>query len=308
MTPRQLLQVGIALAVALFLWGLVAIFGGGSDTIEERELSPALSAEGVDAVEFAGGEETVRLTRTADGEWSVNAYAASPEAVDELFQAVAGPVRGSLVARGASSHVRMGVDSVGGRRLRVTRGGHTLADLVIGNQGRQHRTVYVRQAGDDNVYQIRGPLSTLAGRTVTDWRDKRIIVLDLPQIRRVTVERGRDRYTLVRADSVWSFADGGVADSAAVAGLLGEFRTISAQGSAFATPAQADSADFERPDRSLTLLKAGGDTLAALVFDSTETGYWVRHAAGGTVYRLYGWKADDLTPRDSTLRPAGTRP
>jgi hypothetical protein len=302
MTPRQLLHVAIALAAALFLWGVMAILGGGRDTIEERELLPMLFAGAVDTIEIASGEQTVRLTREPDGGWSVNGYAASPEAVDELFQAAANPMRGSLVARSASSHGRMGVDSVAGKRLRVISGGDTLAHLVVGNQGRQYGTAYVRQAGDEHVYQIRGPLGTLTERTVTDWRDKRIVVLDAEQIERVTVERGRRRYTLARADSVWGFADGTAADSAEVARLLREYRTISAQASAFATPAEADSADFRPPDRRLTLLAAGSDTLAALVFDSTDAGYWVRHAGGGTVYRLHGWKVDDLTPHDSTLR------
>jgi hypothetical protein len=301
MTPRQLLHVAIALAAALFLWGLVAIIGGGRDTIEERELLPMLVADAIDTIEIASGEQTVRLTRGPGG-WSVNGYAASPEAVDELFQAAANPMRGSLVARSASSHGRMGVDSAAGKRLRVISAGDTLAHLLVGNQGRQYGTAYARQAGDEHVYQIRGPLGTLVERTVTDWRDKRIVVLDPQQIERVTVERGRRRYTLARADSVWGFADGTPADSAEVARLLREYGAVSAQASAFATPAQADSADFRRPDRRLTLLAAGTDTLAALVFDSTDAGYWVRHAAGGTVYRLHGWKVDDLTPHDSTLR------
>lgn len=302
MTPRQLLHIGIALAVALFLWGLVTVFGGGGDTIEEREMLPALSSGQADTIEFSGGEATVRLARGREAEWNVNGYPASPDAVDELFRALAAPVRGSLVARSASSHARMGVDSVGGRRLRVMRGGDTVADLVVGNQGRQYGTVYVRQVGDDLVYQVGGPLHTLAVRMVTDWRDKRILVLDTARIEQVTVERGRRPFTLVRADGVWSFADGTPADSAEMARLLREYRTVSAQGNAFASPAQADSAQFDRPDRRLSIVGAGSDTLATLLFDSTDTGYWVRHADGGTVYHLYAWKVDDLTPHDSTLR------
>jgi hypothetical protein len=45
-----------------------------------------------------------------------------------------------------------------------------------------------------------------------------------------------------------------------------------------------------------------GDTLAALVFDSTEAGYWVRYAAGGIVYRMYGWGVDDIVPAPSRLQ------
>ncbi len=302
MTPRQLLHIGVALAAALFLWGLVTIIGGGGDTIEERELLPALTAAEVDTLEIASAADTVRLTRGAGDEWSVNGYPASPDAVDELFQAVADPLRGALAARSWSSHARMGVDSAGGKRLRVVREDRAVAELVVGNRGRQSRSVFVREVGDDLVYLVRGPLATLVGRSVTDWRDKRIVAVDAAQVEFIAVDRGRSRYALVRADSVWTFADGADADSAAVARLLREYGTVSAQGSAFASPAQADSADFRGPDRRLTLVGAGGDTLAALVFDSTDAGYWVRHAAGQTVYWLYGWKVDDLMPHDSTLR------
>jgi hypothetical protein len=70
----------------------------------------------------------------------------------------------------------------------------------------------------------------------------------------------------------------------------------------FATDAQADSLDFAHPARTLTVLGARNDTLLHLVFDSTASGTWVRRAAGGPVFRLDFWRADQLTPADSALR------
>ncbi len=110
---------------------------------------------------------------------------------------------------------------------------------------------------------------------------------------------------MARDSTGWRFEDGAEADSAGVTRVLDAFTPLTAQGVAFASPAQADSADFTRPDRRLILLDAADDTLAALLFDSTSTGFWVRHAGGGTIYHLLRWKVDDIAPADSTLRPSG---
>ncbi len=102
----------------------------------------------------------------------------------------------------------------------------------------------------------------------------------------------------------WAFDDGAAADSAAVREWLDELRDITAQGSAFATPAELDSLDFTRPERRLTLVQTGHDTLAVLLLDSIASGFWAQREAGGPVYRLYTWRVDELTPADSTLRPS----
>ena len=302
MTAQQLRRIGIALVVVVGLWGLARILRGGGDEIAQSEILRAITAEEVDTVEFAGPADTVRLVQVTPGTWLVNGYAASPDAIAELFSDLVNGATGELVARSATSHERMGVDDAGGKRLRFVRGDQTLATLLLGQQGRAYRTIYARRAGEDEVYLLEGQLATLANRPVSDWRDKRIVALVPDSIARVVVGRGRAGYTLVRGDSTWTFADGAPTDSAAVAKLLGEFASLTAQGNAFATPAEADSTDFSRPDRRLTLFGERGDTLAALVFDSTASTFWVRHLDGETIYRLYQWKVDDLTPADSTLR------
>lgn len=302
MTVQQLRRIGIALVVAFGLWGLAQLLRSGGDEITQSEIIHAISAGEVDTVEFAGAADTVRLVQVMPGTWQVNGYTASPEAIGELFSDLADGAQGELVARSATSHERMGVDEAAGKRLRFVRGDQTLATLRLGRQGRAYRTIYARRVGEDEVYLLEGQLATLANRPVADWRDKRIVAVASDSIARVTVNRGRASYALVRGDSAWTFADGAPTDSAAVARLLGEFASLTAQGNAFATPAEADSTDFSRPDRRLTLSGAAGDTLAALVFDSTASTFWVRHLDGGTIYRLYQWKVDDVTPADSTLR------
>ena len=142
----------------------------------------------------------------------------------------------------------------------------------------------------------------LVSRNVNEWRDKRILVVEPDSIGGIDVERGRIRYTLERRDGVWSLADGSAVDSVRVARLVEAFRTVEAQGEAFATPAQGDSADFTRPERQVRLVGTDGAELAALSFDSTDTGFWVRRDGRETIYLLNRWKVDDLTPTDSAVR------
>ena len=136
-------------------------------------------------------------------------------------------------------------------------------------------------------------------RQLDDWRDKQVAAVDPDSVREVRVQLGRGGYTLRHGDAGWRFASGARADSGAVRRMLEQYRTF--QGGGFPTPAQADSLDFRRPNRRLTLLGRSAP-LAELLFDSTASWWYVRRAAGGAVYRVESWRLDQLFPGDSTLR------
>jgi hypothetical protein len=301
-SPKQLLRIALVLVAALFLWGLAELVGRRGDTLERAAVFPPVDSTGVDVVEIAG-DDTIRLAR-AGGGWTVNGYEAAASVVGELFAGLQDSTAGELVARSASSHERMGVDSAGGSHLRVFRGGDTLVHLVAGVRGHSYRSRYVRRAGDEEVYLLQGPLTQIFDRTLADWREKGIADVEADSVHVFAVERSDGSYRLERRDSVWAFANGAPADTAAVRRALEGYRALSAQGTSFATPAQADSADFDRPDRRVVLLGPRGDTLLALAFDSTAAGYWVRRAGGSTIYQLYRWKVDEIAPADSALRGA----
>jgi hypothetical protein len=176
--------------------------------------------------------------------------------------------------------------------------GDTLLALVIGSQGSTYQTAYVRRAGDDRVFQYRGSLPGLLGREPDTWRDRRIARIPADSVGEVRIARGNRSVTLERSGDGW-VTGSGPADSAAVARLLRALADVSAIG--FASPALADSLDFARPDRSLAVLDRVGDTLLALVVDSTANGYWVRAGPGGEVFQLDFWRLNELMPPDSVL-------
>jgi len=82
--------------------------------------------------------------------------------------------------------------------------------------------------------------------------------------------------------------------------LAGAFRDVQATG--FASPAEAGSANFARPDRAVTLARKDGTPIVKLLFDSTKAGFWVRTDTGQTVYRVEDYTADQLAPAESAVR------
>jgi hypothetical protein len=227
--------------------------------------------------------------------------------VSDFFTALAdtAPVS-ELVAERRASQPGLGVDSVGGTRVRIFGKGRTLADFVAGHRTPDLSAIYLRRSGQEVSYLVHGGVAAALDRSGSEWRDRRIGGVPAESIATVEVSRGAHHYALRRAAGRWSLAQGGAADSGAVASLLGGYRTIEAAG--FASAAQADSAQFERPDRRVRLLRGDGTPLLALLFDSTASGFWVRPDTAKTVYKVESWTADHLAPADSTLRGPGSRP
>jgi len=297
MSPKALVRALATLGALLFLWGAFALFRGSiSDSSTQLEL-PKLTQADVDRITAIGGTDTLVLART-DGSWQVNGFVADHGQVDQLFRALTdSTARSELLARSATSHHRLGVDSTG-RAVVFSRGNDTLLSLVVGSQGTAFQTAYVRRAGTDDVFLYHGALPGLLGRDQDAWRDRRIARIPQDTVGKVLLMRGGRSTTLERADSGWTIG-ARPADSAAVSRMLRGLGDLTAIG--FATPAKADSLDFTRPSRRLTVLGRAGDTLLALAVDSAADGYWVRRAGNPAVFRLDFWRVDELIPTDSTL-------
>jgi hypothetical protein len=298
MTPTQLRRAVLALVIVVFLWGASKILGRGGDDPEIEVVLPALSAVDVDTVTIIGPADTIVLSKRGT-DWTVNGYAASPDAVDRLFTALGDSSSARLVATSDVLHTRMGVDLAAGKRVRFVRGQRTLAAIIIGKPGQGYNSTFVRRDGENPVYQYTGEFTRLINQQLDDWRDKQVADVEPDSVGTVVVSRSRRGYTLSRAAGEWRV--GSVpADSAAVRRLLNQYHPLAATG--FPTAAQLDSVEFDRPDLEIALLDLRGDTLVALALDSTTAAYWLRRRSDGTVFRVLQWKVNQLAPADSTLR------
>jgi hypothetical protein len=299
MSARTLKRLAAALAALVVIWlGLSLARRARRDT-EGRLPAARFDPKAVDQALIVKGTDTLRFVKRGDG-WYVNALPADASLVSELVSALTDTAAPSeLVAQNASSHRQLGLDSSDARRVSVLEGGRTLAALLVGNRGGSYGTVYVRRPGKTAAYQLGGQLAALVDRPLDGWRNRTIAKLAPDSVAEVQVRRRKREYTLMRDDSGWRLGNG-AADSSAVAGLLGRFRDLEAAG--FATAAQADSARFAPPARTVQLLAQGGRPLLVLSMDSTATGFWVRRSGDSTTYRLDNWTANGVSPADSTLR------
>jgi hypothetical protein len=303
MSPKQLARLAMVLGALLLLWGAASLARRKSSGLSEsdRFALAAIPRDSVDSIIIQRAADTARLARLDSANWTVNGHRASRSGVQDILAALADTARRSELAGGRStSHAGFGVDSAKGARIRVVSGDSTVADLVQGHRGPGLEGGYFRFSGDSAVYLVGGNLAQALEQTSDELRDKKIAGVSADSVARIEVTRGRRSYALRRDDKTWTLAPGGRADSTAVAELLSSYREVEAAG--FATPAQADSAQFARPDRRLAVLRADGSPLLSLVFDSTATGFWARAAGDSTVYRLDTWSVDRLVPSDSTLK------
>jgi uncharacterized protein DUF4340 len=305
MSPKHLKLIAVGLAALLLLWGGTELLSRGSDSVTGSVKLPALLQTDVDTVSIVKGTDSIVLARQSPAAWSVNGHRAAPDAVSELFQALADTTRSELVAQEVSSYARLGVDSAAGRWLRLSRGGKPLLEVVIGMRGTDFQSAYLRRPGDAHVYLWRGRLASAVDRAVDAWRDKRIAALEPDSIVALEVVRGKDRYTLKRAGQRWAL-NGQATDSAAVARYLDRLKAITAAG--FVTPKELDSTKAlgTRPLRRLDVLGDRG-VLLSLAFDSTASGFLVHHVVGArgegaTVYRMNFWDVDGVTPASRSLK------
>jgi len=300
MSAQQLKWIVVALGAALVLWLASELMSRPPDDRQTARALPEVPADSVTVIEIRHAADTILLGRFGD-HWQVNGYDASPAKMDEWFRALADTTESEVVATSAAVHARMGVDT-GGTRVDLRRGEASLAVLWFGKTATGNpRAAYVRRDGEDRVYAYGGGLVRLVALPVDDWRDKVIADIDPATVRHALMARHGDAVELVRAEDGWHLGREGKADSAAVAQFLGALRPLEATG--FPTPAQADSVEFAHPDRRLVVLGQGGDTLAALLFDSTAGAYWVRPESGGTVYRIPTGRADRVVPAHAALFP-----
>ena len=299
MSSGQLRAIVLGVIALLCAWGVSELLSRRSDTTTATLSLGVPAVAQVDAVTITKGADTVALVKGPSGSWSVNGLAAATPRVNELLQALRDSTTPELAAESPSSFQRMGVDSAAGRSLRVASGGKTLATVIVGNRGATPDAAYVRVPGDSRVYLWRGGLAGYAERKLDDWRDREVAPVPTDSIASLDIRRGKERYTLERSGATWTLPGRRPTDSSAVALLLGTLHNLSAVG--FATDRQVDSLKHARPQRSLTLKRAGGAVLLDLVFDSTSGAFWARRADQPTVYRLDFWQVDRITPSASTL-------
>lgn len=303
MSEKTLKQLVGALAVVVVLWvvaTLVSRAGGGSIEASGDILGffEGVDETSVDGARILRTEDTIRLSKN-DQTWRVNGFRADSGSVARFFQAIEGAEVGDLVASNPANHARMGVSADSARTLELQAGGATRS-MLFGKEGPRASTIYARESGADEVYLVDGALWSHLQRQLDDWRNRRMVAVDTSRVTRVEVERDGDGFTLVRADSVWTFADGSPVQPPQVRGILGELG-----GGLVASRFVPDGDSLAALPRgaSTVAYSAEGNVLAEVVIGSGTGDRWGRVTGDSVRYRLPGFRVNQIAPTLESVRP-----
>jgi len=296
----QLRRLALVVAVLLVLWGLSTLFGHRSDQTRGALTLPNVPATTTDTVTISHGRDTVHLVQTAPSVWTANGYPATPGYGNDLVRAIDDTAPREIAALSASSFARLGVDSTAWT-LRVGPGAHPRLTLLVGTQGGEFNTGYVRVPGSDTVYLWRGTLPSQVRRQAEAWRDHHLASIPADSIQAIDVTQHGKRY-VVRRDSKGWMVEAARADSLKVRVLLAQFANLSVQGFGGAATADSLARAGKRVQRTITVRGKGPTPLLSLTLDSAGAGsFWATRAGDRNLYQLASWQVAQLTPLADSL-------
>lgn len=291
-TIPYLLVLLIAL-VALWWWL------GKKEDMRQRGEAPEVAgfADSLTVSRFVlsrHNQPDIVIEKNADGFWMLTAPVADRANLNLVRQMIDGVSTMKLLVRvsGRSSQFSsFEIDDVQGARLQSYAGADLASDLYIGKLSPDRQHVYVRQAGQDDVYTATGggAIAALRTRAADDFRDRQIYNFDIADVDSLDVEGDGVQYRFARVDTVsWRVSVGGGPYQAANQSTAQT--TIRAMGALRASGFFDDSTaiDWSQPILVVRAWRLDG-RLEKLEFlkIGEENNYWVRAEGNPNVYKVF---------------------
>ena len=300
MSTKNLVRLVVAAAGLLGAWLLVALIpsdnsGGLDDSNDWSVFFTRLNRVTVSRVRFDGTDGPRVLAKAGD-RWTIDGLAADSGTVARFWDSVEDATATDLVARNPDNHARMGLAQDSAFAMTFELDSETRT-VLVGNEGPSVGTSFIRQPDSDDTFLLSSNFNAHLTRAVSDWRDRRVVVVDTAAVTRIELSAAGSSYALSRGDSAWTIAGGGEADASAVRGLLEELSTLRANGfleegeELYGTPQEI----------GLTALTESGDMLADLRIGEGEGDRWVTVSGDDTVFRLPSFRVDRLVPSRERL-------
>lgn len=303
MSTRTLTRLLATAGVLVALWLLITLIsraGGSGQPPASDDWSAFLASLTPDSVTSVTIDDDgeVRVLAKQGDTWTIDGFPSDSATVARFWTNLADASAGEIVARNPDNHARMGVAEDSTLAVTFAVGGEDRT-LLVGNEGTGYGTAFSRRPGEDEVRLLTGGLRTHFIRSVSDWRDKRIVVVDTARVDRIDIARGGESYSVVRADSAWMI-DGDTAQASPVRGALEELSTMRATGFF----EEGDSL-YALPEEITVTALSGADTLGTVTLSEGSGDRAARARGNPTVYRLPSFRVDRIAPTREQLEPPG---
>lgn len=222
-------QLLLALAVLVVLYMVSFAFGGSKNgsfqkilaTLDTAQVSKitivAPKAEGPFSLNRAGN----RWQLARDGGKTANV---DPAAISNALAELSRLEATQLVSNSSDSWAEYQVDDATGTKITTSGGGDPL-DIVVGRfeykQMSGGMTSYVRKAGEDEVYLVKGFFDALFNREASAWRNKTLIKGNASDWMNLTFNYPGMPFQLFKgSDNVWRMPDSTAVDQSQVSSYL----------------------------------------------------------------------------------------
>lgn len=293
---RTLMILLVALAVLVVLY---LVINSARDVTYKPGALYDIDTTKVDGIIITNQNDVIKLRRVSGG-WRLAEpidYPAESRFVSDLMGKMGSLEIEALTTEDPSKDTLYGVDT-SGAVVTLLAGSDTLANFIVGKAAENYRHTYCRRVGEDKIYLVRGTFTGQLNRKAKDWRDKVILEIDKDKITRLDFEYPREKFSLVKADTIWILESQGQSNPVdertlnQTLGALSRFRTFD-----YVDGDAARAVDFSVPDLALTVTMEGGETykIALLPQDREKDRYLVRKdGVENTLFVIYKGSANSL--------------
>ncbi len=279
---------------------------------EEVILAAGFDAAKAAAVTIASpGKDIISLKKEGDV-WKVasgkKSYAADGASVTSLLKQIGGLKSATAVSKNPKSFESFELSDDKAVSVKIEDGaGGVLAWVLLGKNGPDIFSTYVRAHGADAAYLVPGILKGAADRDLAGWRDKALFKMPAEKITLYTVSGDRNLQLRKTNTGGWqSVCDGRVEECPDCASIISGFAGLAAADFADSAP---DKAKLDKPVRTITALAADGTRQTLhLGGDKNAMQQFAKTGNGEQVYVLEKSQVEGLAPTCRQLKDSGKPP
>ena len=281
---------------------------------EEVNLAPGFDAVKAAAITIQKpGSDTVTFEKNDSG-WAVTSgkktHTADATAIAALLDQIGKMKSATAVSKNPNNFDAFEVSDSKAVKVKIQdNGGGVLAWVVLGKNGPDIFSTYVRVHNGKGVYLVPGFLKNSAVRELSGWRDKTLFKLDPDTIKIYSISGDRDLQLKKTNANTWQDAcDGRVSDSAGPAAMriINGFAALTAADFSESSMAEAK---LNKPVRTITaLLKNGSQLTLTLGGDKNAFQQFVKTSVQDEIYVVEKAQLDSLSPSCKEFKDIGKAP
>ena len=213
MSRSNLLLITL-LVVQLILLAISVVTSSGTEARPVEPILAGMSAADIEIMSFTDDlDNEVKLARREDG-WvlpDADDFPVDGAKVEEILDKIARLDTRRLVAKNRANFARLEVEDEDFRRKISLEAGDDSAELYLGGTGGAD-TVYVRRAGENNVYLGVGLNSWQLSTQISTWLDASYVYVPQEDVLEISVSNAAGSFSFVRAGDSFTYTDLGDSD------------------------------------------------------------------------------------------------